>query len=647
MLRPAVTVVLFLVTFGSPASIAAPPLDVYAALPAAQLATLSPSGKYLALRQTTRKSDLVVVYDLDAGDMLTAVDVSSINPRAQKFVGDDFLVLVSGGTVRRFPRVDPFDYSVAIEIDIETGKVARLLKRTEGLFPYQASTGRIVGATPDERDLLMPAYEWGNDRAPHFSLYRVRLGSIRERRVHEGGPDTIDWFVDANGNALVREDYDNQDDQHRIWIIEGSKRRLLYEEETDIRNVYPVGLTPDRSALIVTAVAENGSSSFFRLRFSDGELEGPILERTDKSVGRVLVDTNRVVLGVEFAGFKPEYEFFDSELTKRVKEIQASLPDTALRLESWNEDLSVLIMHASGGWNAGASLLFRKGEPEPQFIASDFPDLPNESVAPTQITRYKARDGLEIPALITAYESVLAQGTAPLIVLPHGGPASYDRFGFDWLVQYFASRNYVVLQPQFRGSRGFGWDFFAAGHGEWGGKMQTDLDDGVRFMADQGLIDPERVCIVGASYGGYAALAASAFSSELYRCAASINGVSDLYEMLDDSSRDHGRDHWVISYFERFYGAGRKDKDRIDALSPARNVENINIPILLIHGRDDTVVPIDQSRRMHKALREADKQVEFVQLDGEDHWLTYPDTRLAALRTIAEFVERHLPTNQP
>ncbi len=181
-----------------------------------------------------------------------------------------------------------------------------------------------------------------------------------------------------------------------------------------------------------------------------------------------------------------------------------------------------------------------------------------------------------------------------------------------------------------------------AGFGEWGGKMQTDIDDGVDHLIDSGLVNADRVCIVGASYGGYAALAAGAFSPEKYRCVASIAGISDLERMLKSDRRKYGRDHWAISYWERQYGGEDFDWDELDAISPINFADRFQAPVLLIHGKKDTVVPIDQSRVMRKALRKAGKDVELIEYKGEDHWLSYSASRMAALRALARFVEGNL-----
>jgi dipeptidyl aminopeptidase/acylaminoacyl peptidase len=232
------------------------------------------------------------------------------------------------------------------------------------------------------------------------------------------------------------------------------------------------------------------------------------------------------------------------------------------------------------------------------------------------------------------------------VVLAHGGPAARDTMGFDWWAQAIASRGYAVLQANFRGSTGYGEAFMEAGYGEWGRKMQTDLSDGVRWLASEGLIDPSRVCIVGASYGGYAALAGPTLDTGVYRCAVSVNGVSDLRRMVEVEARAGvNRNNETVRYWNRFMGAERLGDRSLDERSPSRLAAQADAPILLIHGRDDTVVPLEQSRLMAQALRRADKPVEFIELEGEDHWLSRSDTRLRMLTETMRFLQAHNPAN--
>ena len=261
--------------------------------------------------------------------------------------------------------------------------------------------------------------------------------------------------------------------------------------------------------------------------------------------------------------------------------------------------------------------------------------------------QYAARDGLNIHGYLTLPPGAADPSGLPLVVLAHGGPAARDVAGFDWWAQALASRGYAVLQANFRGSTGYGRDFLEAGYGEWGRKMQTDLSDGVRWLAAEGVIDPARVCIFGASYGGYAAMAGLALDSDVYRCGVSVAGVSDLRRMVNrEARRDVRKDNQAVRYWNRFMGAARLDDRALDDLSPAYLAASVDSPLLLIHGRDDTVVPIEQSRVMAQAMRRADKPVEFVELPGEDHWLSRSETRRQMLVETVRFLEANNPAGR-
>ena len=228
----------------------------------------------------------------------------------------------------------------------------------------------------------------------------------------------------------------------------------------------------------------------------------------------------------------------------------------------------------------------------------------------------------------------------PAVVLPHGGPFGVnDTAGFDWIAQAFASRGYAVFQPNFRGSGGYGAAFQAAGHGEWGRKMQTDISDGLAELVKQGIVDPKRVCIVGASYGGYAALAGVTLQQGLYRCAVSYAGIGDVARMVDDDASATNYDPIMVRNLKEEIGIGRDLK----AVSPMRFVDKVSVPVLLIHGTNDTVVPFSQSSRMADALRQAGKTVDLVTLPSEDHWLSRSETRLAMLQATVDFVVKHNP----
>ena len=622
-----------------------PPLEAYGRLPMMDMLELSPSGTRAASRITHGGRDLVMVIDMETADFVTGMDAAEVNPRWLRWISEDKLVLVAGETVRTRAVRSAFDYSMAYSFDVGTKDIRVLLRRAPDIYPYQSGLGRIVGRDPALNTVFMPAFTGSSGSRPTGGIYAVRLDKGRDKLIAKGNWHTVDWFLDADNKPLVREDFNDDDNVHRLWLVDerGRDETLLYERQGELRAYSVVGLTAERNALVLLTSSERtGQRSYYLMSMADGEIVGPVLSKEGSDIRYVIADANRIVYGVEYAGFKPTYQFFDKELNDRVAAIQRMLPEVAAQLVSWSDDFERLVFEIAGGWSSGAYVMFEKGNPSPRLIGRFREEITDEFVVPTEIIEYPARDGLPIPALVTARKDVREAGNAPLIVMPHGGPESHDRLGFNWKVQYFASRGFVVLQPQFRGSTGFGYDHNVAGEGEWGGKMQTDLDDGVLHLVDQGLANPERVCMVGSSYGGYAALAAGAFSPDMYKCVAAVAPVSDLRRTLGRQKSRRGRDSWVIDYWERQFGAEASEKEVLREISPAFHAESFKAPVLLIHGEKDTVVHIDQSKVMHKALRKAGKDVEFVKLKGEDHWLTQEETRIETLRLLAAFIDEHL-----
>jgi dipeptidyl aminopeptidase/acylaminoacyl peptidase len=235
------------------------------------------------------------------------------------------------------------------------------------------------------------------------------------------------------------------------------------------------------------------------------------------------------------------YQFFDPSLQAQWRAIQAAFPGSAVSLASWSDDRRKLVLRVDSPTDGPGYVLVDLAQGATAPLGQEYAGLTAADISPVTPVRFKAADGTELTGYLT-----LPRGRdpkkLPLVVFPHGGPAARDEPGFDWWAQAMASRGYAVLQVNYRGSDGFGWDFMAAGFGQWGRKMQTDLSDGVRWLAGQGAIDPARVCIVGASYGGYAALAGAALDTGVYRCAVDVAGLSDLARFVNWSAgREGGR----------------------------------------------------------------------------------------------------------
>lgn len=624
-----------------------PPLEAYGALSDVTSADLSPDGTKLATITNTKDGSFLLVTDVVSGALIKGANIGNIKARSVTFYDDSYVVMRVSDTISTYGFVGAYEYGAAFAMHVGTGKLEQLLYKTKGLYPAQSGIGRIVGRSDRAGEVLMPAFFGKPPADPPMHLFRAKLDSRNGRRLIKGTPDTRDWFIGRGGNVLARVRYAQKSNMLRVDYRSGNTWTNVYENAHQIPFSFH-GVTTDESGLVFSSVQADqaGFSGLMKLGF-DGEIEGPLLPLRDREIERILTDKNRKVVGVQYAGIVPEYAFLDNNLQASYEATAEAIPGGTLYVNSWSEDRSVVLYQVFDVNLGDVWLVHNQQTNSFSIVSNRRADIPLTAFAMLMDINYKARDGLQIQAVLTAppnYNSETS-GAMPTIVLPHGGPASYDRFDFHWLAQFFANRGYLVVQPNFRGSQGFGQAFEDAGHGEWGGKMQDDITDGINALVKAGMVDLERVCIVGASYGGYAALAGAVFTPDLYKCVIAIAPVSDLNRMLRDEKRDHGRHHWVISYWEDAIADGDARQNKLREISPVRFADNVTAPILLMHGDDDTVVPYSQSTAMKRALERADKQVELVKLKGEDHWLSVADTRMQTLREMDRFIAEHLPVD--
>lgn len=342
-----------------------------------------------------------------------------------------------------------------------------------------------------------------------------------------------------------------------------------------------------------------------------------------------------VPVAVVLGGSDPQYRWFDPEDQRRNDSVQKAFAGRRVHLYSASQDKQRVVAYVTGPSVPPAYYLVDFKAHKADTIGEEYPALAGAKLGTVQAISYKARDGLSIPAYLTLPPD--SDGKAlPLVVLPHGGPEARDWPHFDWWAQFLATRGYAVLQPQFRGSTGFGNQFRLAGRREWGALMQSDLTDGVKYLIEQGTADPRRVCIVGASYGGYAALAGAAFTPEVHACAASVNGISNLAEMQQWLELRSGRESNLVGYWRESIGPRLDPK--LGASSPLNAVQRVSAPVLIIYSNEDTVVAPSQSEQMARALKQSGKTVTLVKLSGDDHWLSRSETRVRMLKEVDGFL---------
>lgn len=614
-----------------------PTIEQYGQLPNVRALSISPDGKHFAYVARGADNDVFYVLDSTSLKVVYGSNITRIKARSTEFVTNKHVLLRASDTLRTEGYRGRREHTGAFVYSLETGKIKLLLKGTKGIHPAQTGLGKIVGMSSDGESVFMPAFATGSN--PRYNLYKVNLNTGKGRLHTKGNKHTIDWFMDAQENVLAREEYNEDEQHHTIHSKYSGQWQTIYSLNTRVPKISVQSMAEDGRWLLFVD-SNNNRNALFAMDLLDGEVFGPEYESEEADIDNLIVDINRQLQAVVYSGFKPSYEFIEEELNQLFDSLSLSFPASSVHVESWNEDKTAIIILVSGGDAPGSYYLFDTVKLKLKRLVTQYQV---SEIGEIKAIRYSARDGLKIPALLTLPPGDSDKKNLPLIALPHGGPESYDQIGFDWMAQYFAAKGYAVLQPNFRGSAGFGNKFRRAGYGRWGAEMQDDVSDGVAALAASGYIDPEKVCIIGASYGGYSALAGGAYSPELYRCVVSINGVSDLPRMLKSEKRRYGKNHWVVSYWNRIIGDSETEVDKLKSISPVHFAANFSAPVLLLHGRDDTVVPIKQSDVMYKALKRADKPVKLTRLKGEDHWLSGSSTRLQLLGEIDEFLDEYNP----
>lgn len=620
------------------------PLQAWASLPAVDHVSVSDDGSRLAyVRRTGGRSDVVV--QTRAGEPLVVIDVSDRNMTGLTWLSPDH-VGISSVVLENRLTISTSQLPQLDIVNVRTKGVAKALTSADHSVINAVSRSSVTRGVSGGRPVIYVEAITAEGGYWNLDLYRVDLDSGRGRRVAIGQRDTVGYLVRSDGEVAAR--IARSDDGTRFRLTapgSGGGWRTLYETVSllDGPGVWGFGRDPDHAMVSVT---EGADVYLMEVDLKTGEL-GERQKLGAAPTGPVY-DRNDALVAMATYGEEGDYTFFEPDLEAAWRVMRRGLADRRLQIGSFSGDYKTVVINSEGPTDAGTWFLYDADARSVSVVGRAYPDVPPEAIAPILLLDYPAADGMQLRGYLTLPPGRDASNL-PLVVFPHGGPAARDYLAFDWWAQAMASRGYAVFQPQFRGSSGFGEVYQQAGYGEWGRKMQTDVSDGVKYLAEQGIVDRARVCIVGASYGGYAVLRGMATEPDLYRCGVSVAGVSDLPEMLKSESRDTGYTNEsrnpVIRYWNRYMGAQGRNDEVLVGLSPSRSAASFQGPVLLIHGRDDTVVPLAQSEIMNRNLRQAGKDVELLILDGEDHWLSYGPTRLRTLEATVDFLVEHNPPN--
>ncbi len=627
--------------------------------------TMSTSGNYAAYIRDVGETDQLVVVDLHTFDarIIQSAPANAGQLRWVAFKSDDRLIFGTrhiaglGGSLEtgsRLRGVAALNFSVwrvfAIDRD-GRNRVEMFGEQSRQLAHGIGSTFMVDTLPGDAENILLTATDNSG-----LGVWRANVSSGRVERVANGDFDTFDYTTDGAGYPVIRIDSISNGAGYRIyrrgngergWTVYRDVRRVAVTTNSPDFNV----LGPGPGAAQVYVLARPDDRDLLALYLFDtatGQLSAPLQESPEADVAPpwINVATREIYARCEYVQ-RPHCSSSDRSVDRHLRAVEQFLGDGVnATLINISADGSKWLLYASGPTEAGAYYLYDRATASMEALAQAYPGLSNASLSPTQVVPYQSRDGAQLWAYVTARPGVV--GPRPTILLPHGGPEWRDQFDFDAFAQFLASRGYVVIQPNFRGSIGFGRAFGDAGRGQWGLRMQDDVTDALRHMIDAGVTDPQRVCIVGMSYGGYAALAGVTLTPDLYRCAISVAGVSDLIESLRDERGESTGQSASYQYWRRSMGDPRENRDALIAASPARLADRVRVPVLLVHGSADTTVPFGQSELMQQALQRAGKASRLIRIEDEGHsWYGWsPENRMTLFRETEAFLAQNLgPAN--
>ena len=626
---------------------AAPPLEDYGKLPGIDFVTLSPSGERYAFVATVDNDRRLIVMN-SKSEVLEQFSVGKVKVNSVWWAGDDHVLVRTSATIAmgmEFVRqkseqstvivVNPTTHkSFAVFGDARQNKVAHTVRGDYGTAQIGGHWYGYFGGYGFDTSGMAPDLKATKEGLIYESLYRVDLDSGEFTLIVDDGGKTEDWLIRPTGDvaASMRFNYTSG-----LWSAVSAAPgapQLAAGRYPDLFGAI-LGFGHDPSKVLV-GVSDADGEKILELPLAGG----PAIATYDReATGDPWFDrVSRLWIGSKSENGP---SLFDASRAAKARGAIKAFPNYNASLMSYSTNFEKMVVFTEGGDDSGTYWMVDTVSRGASEIGHAYPSVRAADVGAISWVDYKAADGLAMRGVLTLPPGRAAKNL-PLVVMPHGGPQAHDYLQFDYWAQAFASRGYAVFQPNFRGSDGYGQAFLDAGHGQWGRKMQTDVSDGVAELARQGIIDPKRACIVGWSYGGYAALAGVTIQQKLYKCAVSIGGVSDLAAHYRYIAAGSGTDitarQWKVDL-----GLASSQGNRLEDVSPIRLAARADAPILLIHGKDDTVVQASQSEDMEKALLGAGKSVKKIILPGADHWLLREETRVAMVRESVNFVLANNP----
>ncbi|MBW8185719.1 alpha/beta hydrolase family protein [Shewanella nanhaiensis] len=505
------------------------------------------------------------------------------------------------------------------------------------------ATAYILDPLPeDKKYILIKALPWGhggsNWQENTQKVFRVNLYSGKRKKIASAPIPNANFLTDNDGEVRFvsgTRDYIN----YELFYRQDSKWVNVDKLTHNLNNLTPIAFGDDKDSLYVTGSESGKPEGVYLLNIKTGKQKLISQDNVVDPSNFWINKTSKKLYAVEYENGYPEYEFIAPKdpSAKYIKQLLASLPGHQIHLVSQTNDAEKMIIKAFNDRNPGDYYLFDSKAVNLAYLFSEKKWLDPDQMAEVKPVKFTSRDGIEINGYLTLPYGVDAKNL-PLVVNPHGGPhGPRDWWGFDPQNQLIASQGAAVLQVNFRGSGGYGADFEHAGHQKWGTNIQYDIIDATKYVIEQGIVDKERVCIAGGSFGGYSALQSAIIEPDLFKCAIGFAGVYDLplmFEEGDVQGRRAGE-----RYLKQVLG---EDEQVLKAMSPTHNVDKLKAKLLLVHGGDDERAPIEQFEALEEALKKHNYPFQQLVMDDEGHGFYNDEHRAKYFGEMMGFLKKNL-----
>lgn len=508
--------------------------------------------------------------------------------------------------------------------------------KEKDLTPYPNVTVGILSGLQGVKDEIL--IMMNKEDATVFDVYKLNVKTGKTKHVAKNPGNITNWLADRNGNVRVAVATDGVAGTILYRDSEKDEFKPFIEVEAG-DEVVPLAFSKDNQTIYATS--NKGRDKVEVVKYDLEGNEKVIMSNDEVDVSGVLysAEQDKLLYGA-YVTDKLHYQFFDKKFEKLFRKIQNKLGvhESELGINDYNKEMTKFIVSVSSDTVYGKYYYYDSITGDLTELATLSPWLKPEGLAEMHPISYKSRDGLTINGYLTLPKNQEAKDL-PLIVNPHGGPWARDMWGFNPEVQLLANRGYAVLQVNFRSSTGYGKEFLQAGNKQWGLKIQDDITDGVQWAIDQGIADPERIGIYGASFGGYATLAGITYTPDLYAAAVDYVGVSNIFTLLNTIPP-----YWETMrnlFYERV-GHPEKDKDLLTAVSPIFHADKIKTPLFVAQGANDPRVNKAESDQIVEALRARGVDVEYMLKDNEGHGFANEENRIEFYNAMVKFFDSHL-----